>query len=101
MEQLLTALKKQALIEANADITRNDEALNQFLQYDDPHLSDEAKSIHKKALANYKVVNILRVIAITATIFALVHFTFNSQPNMALLLLAAFSAGYFYNIQRP
>lgn len=100
MEQLLTALKKQALIHANADIARNSEALHEFLG-DDPHLSDEAKANHKKALANYKTVNILRVIAITATILALVHFTFQGQPNMALLLLTSFSAGFFYNIQRP
>ena len=77
MEQILLARKKQALIDAKADIARNGEALNEFLD-DDLHLSDEAKANHKKAQANYKVVNVLRVIAITATIFASVHFTFTS-----------------------
>ena len=100
MEQLLTALKKQALIHANADIARNSEALHEFLG-DDPHLSDEAKANHKKALANHKVVNILRVAAITATILALVNFTLANQPNTVLLLLAAFTAGYFYDIRKP
>lgn len=99
MEQILTALKKQALIQANADISKDDEALNEFVE--DSHLSDEAKAAYKKAQANYKVVNVLRVIAITATIVALVHFTFASQPNTVLLLLTAFAAGLFYNIQRP
>ena len=99
MEQILMESKKQSLIDAKADIASNDEALNEFL--DDPHLSDEAIANHKQAQASYKVVNILRLIAITATIVALVHFTFNSQPNTVLLLLASYAAGYFYNIQRP
>ena len=100
MEQLLTELKKQALIEASANIARNGEALHEFLDEDD-HLTEEAKAAHEKAQANYKVVNLLRAIAITATILALVHFTLANQPNTALLLLTAFAAGYFYNIQRP
>lgn len=100
MEQILLARKKQALIDAKADIARNGEALNEFLD-DDPHLSYEAKANHKKALANYKTVNIVRIAVTTATIVALVHLTFNSQPNTVLMLLTAFAAGYLYNIQRP
>ena len=100
MEQLLTELKKQALTEAKADISKSDEALHEFLDEDD-HLSDKAKATHKKALANYRIVNILRVFAITATTIGLVHFTLANQPNTVLLLLTSFAAGFFYNIQRP
>ena len=100
MEQMLIDCKKQALIEAKADISKDSGALHEFLDEDD-HLSEEAKAAHEKAQASYKVVNLLRAIAIAATIIGLVNFTLASQPNMVLMLLIAFAAGFFYNIQRP
>lgn len=101
MEITTIELKKESLIEAKADLSLNQNALNDFTNEIDENESEMVKTNHQKALKNYKVVNILRVIAITITTLALFHFIFNNQPNVALLLLTSFAAGIFYNIQRP
>lgn len=101
MENTTIELKKESLIEAKADLSLNQNALNDFTNEIDENENEMVKTNHQKALKNYKFVNILRVFAITITIFSLFHFIFINQPNIALLLLAAFASGYFYNIQRP
>lgn len=69
--------------------------------YDESHEQGQALLRHAKQLKAYKVVHIMRTIATLATMIGLAHFVMQGDKLAVMVALAAFAAGYYFDVKRP
>ncbi len=101
MELSLLERKKQALIDAKAEVAFNKDTLDEFLEEPDENASEKARADYQMALKKYHQVNLIKIMAVIITTFGLVYYILNNQPNFALLMLASFAAGHLFDIRKP